>query len=303
MKDFLTEDAFNSNLSADTKSFPSFVQIQVSNKCNAACSFCPYPYTEAKETYKLMNFDLYKKIILECKPNKVGQILPFFLNEPLLNKDLFKYIKFAKENSKAIVKIFTNGSLLDEKTADKLIESKIDQVIFSFNGSNKEDYERLMKPLKFEQTRDRIVSFINKCKERKNSSKPAPDLAVHVLKTGIDPKPIVDYFNKLHIAVHVLKYENRAGNVRDYDINPPLSEIKKVPCSRLLNQLYVLVDGRVILCCADWNKEVILGDLNKQTISEVWNSPTRLEYVDAHMTGNFSMHLCDKCNFNEIKSD
>ena len=73
--------------------FPESLEIQVNTKCNAACSFCPYSYTEGKRRFELMNWDLYTKIIDECSKHDVKEILPFFSNEPLLNKDLVKYIK------------------------------------------------------------------------------------------------------------------------------------------------------------------------------------------------------------------
>ncbi|MBU1854937.1 MAG: radical SAM protein, partial [Nanoarchaeota archaeon] len=138
-------------------SFPNTVQIQTSNKCNADCVFCPYSHTEAKKDFQIMDWKLYKKIIDECSENKVQNILPFLFNEPLLNKELVKYINYAKEkNPASVIKIFTNGSLLTNKLSKELLDSKIDQVIFSFNGSTKEEYESSMKNLDFEKTKKRI---------------------------------------------------------------------------------------------------------------------------------------------------
>ncbi|MBU0471710.1 MAG: SPASM domain-containing protein [Nanoarchaeota archaeon] len=283
-------------------SFPNTVQIQTSNKCNADCVFCPYSHTEAKKDFQIMDWKLYKKIIDECSENKVQNILPFLFNEPLLNKELVKYINYAKEkNPASVIKIFTNGSLLTNKLSKELLDSKIDQVIFSFNGSTKEEYESSMKNLDFEKTKKRISEFI-KLRGEKNK----PKIAIHMLKVGFSESSfsnIRNYWNSLGVAVHIFKYENRAGNVADYDITSP-SNIKKVPCKRLLTQIYILVNGDVILCCADWKSEVVLGNLKKQTISEVWNGEKRLEYEKAHLEGRYDeLKLCDVCNFNEVVTD
>lgn len=288
--------------SENSSSFPKSVQIQTSNKCNAACTFCPYPYTESKKSFQLMDWKLYTKIIDECAKHEVEQILPFFLNEPLLNNKLIKYIDYAKEkNPNSLIKIFTNGSLLTEKNSRQLLNSKIDEVIFSFNGSTKEEYESLMKGLDYNKTRDRISKFIKICSENKN-----PKVAVHLLKTGLSESSLFklrDYWNSLGVAVHILKYENRAGNVKDYDISSD-SKIKKIPCSRLLNQIYILVNGDVIICCADWKNEVVFGNLNESSIFDVWNGQKRTEYLKAHLNNNFNnLKLCDICNFNEIIFD
>lgn len=284
-----------------SQKFPVNVQIQTSNKCNAACTFCPYSYTEGKKEFQVMEWDLYKKIIDECSEHNVQQILPFFLNEPLLNKDLTKYIDYAKEkNPKSIVKIFTNGSLLTNDKIVSLLNSKIDEVIFSFNGATKEEYETAMKNLEFEKTKERITDFVKRAKSQNIS------LAVHMLKLGLSGyslNKIKSYWNKQGIAVHIFKYENRAGNVNGYEVSDS-SNLHKIPCSRLLSQIYILVNGNVILCCADWNGEVIMGNLNSQSISEVWNGEIRLNYVKAHLKKSFyNLKLCDVCNFNETNQD
>lgn len=280
-------------------SFPRFVQIQTSNKCNASCTFCPYPYTEAKKNFQLMDWKLYEKIILECSKHKVSQILPFFLNEPLLNKDLVKYIDFAKEkNPDSIIKIFTNGSLLNDKLGRQLLDSKIDEVIISFNGSTKEEYEKFMKPLKYEDTKMRVENFIRMRGERKK-----PAIAMHILKLDSSPKSVEwtrAFWNSFGVAAHIFKYENRAGNVQNYTI-PLNSNVKKIPCSRLFDQIYILVNGAVILCCADWKNEVIFGNLNEKSITEIWNGSERMIYVNAHIREDYnSLKLCNVCNFNEI---
>jgi len=283
-------------------SFPRTVQIQTSNKCNAACTFCPYPYTEGKKKFQIMDWKLYKKLIDECLKHDVKEVLPFFLNEPLLNKDLVKYINYAKKkNPNSIIKIFTNGSLLTNKLNKELLDSEIDQVIFSFNGSTKKEYEEVMKNLDFEKTKERITNFI-----RLRGESDKPEIAVHMLKIGLSDaslNEIKNYWNNLGVTVHLLKYENRAGNVVDYDITSS-SKVHKIPCSRLMNQIYILFNGDVILCCADWKNEVILGNVKENTISEIWNGKKRMEYVQAHLAGRFNdLKLCDVCNFNEVVVD
>lgn len=289
----------NSVINSYFNTFPKAVQVQTSNKCNAACTFCPYNHTEAKKKFEIMEWKIYKKIIDECSEHNVQQILPFFLNEPLLNKELIRYINYAKEkNPNSAVKIFTNGSLLTNIKSKELLDSKIDEVIFSFNGSTKEEYESVMKPLKFDEIKEKITNFIRlKGKNKK------PAIAIHMLKLGLSDSSlnkIRDYWNNIGVTVHFLKYENRAGNVQDYNIANSTS-VRKVPCDRLLNQIYIMVNGDVVLCCADWKNEVILGNIRNQSVYSIWNDKKRMEYVMAHLESNFSdLKLCDICNFNEI---
>ena len=48
---------------------------------------------------------------------------------------------------------------------------------------------------------------------------------------------------------------------------------KKTSCGRPLEgPLNVAVDGKAHVCCFDFNKDIIVGDLNKQSIVDVLNS-------------------------------
>ncbi len=282
------------------KDFPSSVQIQTSNKCNAACRFCPYEITSKNEDFQLMDWNLYKKIIDECSEHDVKTIHPFLMSEPLLNPNLDKYINYAKEkNQKTTINIFTNGSLLTKKNSEKLLNSKIDEVIFSFNGATKETYEKEMKNLDFEKTKERITNFIKLAKEKK----PSLQIAVHMLKLSIEQKEveiIKNYWNSLGVAVHLHKFENRGGNVSAEDAVSNQG-VKKIPCSRLFNQIYILANGDVILCCVDWKKEVILGNLKENSIKEVWNNNKYKNYQQKHLEGKYSeLKLCNVCNYNEV---
>ncbi|MBU1201378.1 MAG: SPASM domain-containing protein [Nanoarchaeota archaeon] len=187
------------------------------------------------------------------------------------------------------------------RKSEELLSSKIDQVIFSFNGSTKEEYEFFMKPLKFDDVVGRISDFIKMRGNRKT-----PQIAVHMLKLGASKDSLIrmrNYWNKLGVTVHILKYENRAGNVKNYDVKLT-KNVKKIPCYRLLNHMYIVVNGDAVLCCADWEREVVIGNLRKQSISNVWNGKVRAEYVKAHKEGRFDeLKLCDVCNFNEIVVD
>jgi radical SAM protein with 4Fe4S-binding SPASM domain len=68
-------------------------------------------------------------------------------------------------------------------------------------------------------------------------------------------------------------------------------------CARAFEQIMVLWDGRVSLCCFDGDGDVILGDLNTQTLQEVYNGGEALRYREAHAGGNRqTLKLCKDCS-------
>ena len=67
------------------------------------------------------------------------------------------------------------------------------------------------------------------------------------------------------------------------------------PCYRIWLTFTVLWDGRVSLCCADFDGRHILGDLRSSTISEIWNSPAYLAVRRQHLQDG-GPEICRSCD-------
>ena len=73
----------------------------------------------------------------------------------------------------------------------------------------------------------------------------------------------------------------------------------KYPCEMLWSSLFILWNGDVSICCVDFNGDVLLGDLKKNSIQEVWNSPKYKSYRRTHYNRRFSrIPLCSECLVN-----
>ena len=93
---------------------------------------------------------------------------------------------------------------------------------------------------------------------------------------------------------------NRGGNVENYaELNymPRACQPVRV-CEIPYHKMYVLYNGDVVLCCMDWRRSVVLGNLHKQTIREVWDSDgyrhTR-RMLEEGRSGE--MKLCNTCSY------
>jgi hypothetical protein len=76
----------------------------------------------------------------------------------------------------------------------------------------------------------------------------------------------------------------------------PLRMSPRMGCMRALDSIMVLWDGRMSLCCFDGEGEVILGDLNTQTIREIYNGPLAVSYREAHAHNRRGeLKLCASC--------
>ena len=130
--------------------FPPLVRIETVNACNSRCAICRH-YAMARG--RTDGPGLFEQIVDECAVWGCGEIHLHNFGEPLLDDRLEDRVRYAKQKGIAKVTIFSNGSLLDESRAAGLIAAGLDEIKISFDGADKEEFERIRRPLKFERRR------------------------------------------------------------------------------------------------------------------------------------------------------
>lgn len=127
---------------------PFSLFIDVCNACNFRCKFCAIQTNEMKNFKKqVMSWDLYKKIIDDVVqfPNPLKMLRLAANGEPLINKDLPKMIKYAKEirGISEHIEIVSNASLLTPEISDALIDAGLDRIRISIEAINAKGYEEM----------------------------------------------------------------------------------------------------------------------------------------------------------------
>lgn len=277
--------------------FPRVIQIQTKSGCNAKCVFCPNSLVGPRLTHGEMEWELFTKIAQEITHHPVARISPYLMNEPLLDRRLGDKIRYLAErkHTATIIKINSNGALLDEEMGEQLIESGLDRINFSVHGIRKETYESQMVGLKLERVLENIDRFLE-LKKRKGATKPRVRVTMVRTKAIEEELPeIMAYWKARGVRVNVRPLENRAmKEIAATGLNPrnwkPFSF-----CNRLFEQAYILYNGDVVLCCVDWERTTILGNLKEQSLEEIWNSPRFMEIRKRYLAGDLKGLLCQKC--------
>jgi len=275
------------------------VHIESSTDCNANCKFCLNSTLKRKG---MMEFQLFKKIVDESVELGCPVFTPWFINEPLIFPDLWKWMEyFRKKKVKAI--IFTNAGNLTDEIGDKLFdyEDIIHSITISFMGITKEIYETNMG-LDFNRTTKNIYRFmerryvlgstipvyINTFKDyvTKNAESVFLDLWKGLKFSGISP------MNKRH---------EWAG--QNPDENSWIAQqrkagaINRIACSRIMDQLDVFYDGTVPLCCMDAKGYARFGNVNEMSVKEIMENPLRQYYRDMHNEGRSGeLPFCKDCD-------
>lgn len=254
--------------------FPRYIMIQTTSYCNADCIICPYSDLVKKQSQGIIELKIYQKIIDEVSNYDVKRILLYLMNEPLMDKDIVSKINYTKEkNPKAIVHIVSNGSLLNKRLIKDLINSKLDYIEFSVLANRKETYRKAMH-LDFDKTTKEILNFI---KMARTQSKGEDYININITRTpGLlsdeEKDKMINFWR--NAGIKNINYfdmpTSRAGNV------PFLPKIKKKSvhgCNSIWTNemIHILYNGDVILCCMDWKREVVLGNIKTQNIYEIWN--------------------------------
>ncbi|MCD6385094.1 radical SAM protein [Candidatus Sumerlaeota bacterium] len=278
--------------------FPTDAQIQTITGCNARCIFCPAGKTKRRIIPgQKMPEKLYYKIIDELLDRGITRISPYLMNEPLLDKrlpELIYYITQRKSNN-TFTKLNTNGALLTEDMAKGILDSGLDRLNFSVHGIVPEIYEKTMVGLKLDVVLRNIDRFLEL---KRNGNYKKPRVRVTMVKTRVlEPQipRILAYWGERGVKVNLQPLENRV-NKQIENQKLELREFEPFTwCNRMFEQVYILADGRLVLCCVDWEQTTIMGDLREQTLYEIWHSEKYRRYRQRFLAGELDGMLCAGC--------
>ena len=274
------------------------LQIEISTHCNSNCIMCPIPYM--KRERRFMDIGLYKKIIDDMPRAYDKSVAPFLNGEPLLNPDVLEYLRYTKMKlPMAKVGLFTNGSLIDKFHEEILKDDLLDNITFSFDGGDKESYEKVRRGLSFDKVSNNIHNFI-KVRNRMGKTKPTVYISMVVVDENRDSiKKFKDNFKDadsvgIHKEFNFCIGRNKKRNRLWYFFN------KQDYCQRLESSITVLVDGKVSICCFDYEGKEIIGDVKKESVMNIWYGKKMKSKIELLKKRKFeSLPLCSKCNFIE----
>ncbi len=137
------------------KGLPVEYIVETTAKCNLYCPMCP------RETHKQpkedMSDEIFNRLVEES--GQTGEHMMLIgLGEPFMDRKIFDRIEYCKRHDVATL-LSTNGTLLDEKVSARILDSTLENITLSFDGTTKESYEHYRKGAKFEKVRDNFINF------------------------------------------------------------------------------------------------------------------------------------------------
>jgi hypothetical protein len=266
-------------------SMPEIVQIESTNICNAKCVFCPRDDMHRKQG--IMTLDLFRKVVDECVELGITHVRMHNYGEAFIDKRLVEKVRYAKEKGIKEVGVISNGSLITENVARGMIDAGLDAINISVDASGKEVFESTRIGLKY----DKVIANIERLvRLRAETGKRRPKLILSFVRqnNSADEQAFIEHWRSIADKVHITDLHNWAGTLNtESDVN--------YPCYRPWLTFTVLWDGRVSLCCADFDGKTILGDLNTSSIHEIWNAEPYRNARRQHLESG-GPDICRSCD-------
>lgn len=277
--------------------FPAEIQVETNTACNATCIMCPYPEVSKELPQGRMSVEMYDDILRQCEGQRhLWRIEPFLNNEPFTDTRMCELLARTKSRLPHIMlTVTTNGSLLFPKVTDQLVKTGLDGIWFSFNGATKETYEHIMG-LKFDVVKRNIDYLLDVKPE-----------SLRVFTNMIETEPMkgeieenIRYWQSRGVQSGSSPLVNRAGNVKNFvELNYKTVAPKPVRlCDLLYRKMYIGYNGDALLCCMDWRRKVVLGNVGRQSIREIWQGEPYQRYRRLHEEGRVAeLSLCNDCTY------
>ncbi len=288
---------------------PFTVSIEPTTACNLRCPECPSGLRSFSRATGNLKTDFFRKTIDQIH-NHLMYLIFYFQGEPYINPDFLDMVQYANEKNIYTI-TSTNGHFLNEKNARRTIESGLDRLIISLDGTTQEVYENYRKEGKLETV---IQGAKNIVKWKKKLNSPTP----HTIFQFLVVKPNehqIDEVYKLAKEIGIDEVKLKSAQVYDFINGNPLipdnqkyARYKKLSdgtyrvknkllnhCWKLWHSCVITWDGKVVPCCFDKDAQHVLGDLSKNSLSKIFYQQKYSDFRAELFKGRDQIDICKNC--------
>ncbi len=298
LKEYLRERINTRTRYEGLLSFPSYLEIETVNVCNARCPMCTIDDWERGG--RPMTDELYAKIAREviAHADQVERVSLYRDGEPLIDMKLANRVAMLKKGGIKNVCISTNVSLLNEARSRDLLTAGLDTIIMSIDSLDKKTFEGIRVRLVFEEVLANALRFI----ELRNQLRPETKIWMRMIRqeSNKDEWPSYQaYWSKRLAPTDRIYYHNIfnwGGQLKGF--KPVTTSYEpNLPCVALWSLMVIFCNGDVPLCNVDFNNKFPSGSVVKDTIVDLWRSKLMNESREMHLAGRKAcISLCKNCN-------
>ncbi len=264
---------------------PKFIQIESTIICNASCWFCPQK--KATRTPKKMEDRIWKKIVDDTRGLGITY-RPFLLNEPFVDRRMPEIVRYIKQDPTAKVEFNSNGEALTPERTDEIIDAGVDMIKFSVDGIHKETFDE-SRGISYDKVYTNVKYFIKAA----NESKRDINSVVRMIQLPGTEEEQIEY-------KEYWESQNPTGveftQLYSYPWEDQTSSLE-LPCIKMIDEMFFYVNGQATLCCWDTSERGVVGDVNQESVLDIWNGEKMNQYRTLLDKGKRSeIRLCSRCD-------
>lgn len=289
---------------------PFSIAFEPTTSCNLRCPECPSGLRSFTRPKGMLDQDFFKDKIDELKEHII-YLTFYFQGEPYLHTGFLEMAKYASEN-KIYTATSTNAHYLNDENARKTVESGLDRLIISIDGTSQETYQAY----RIGGSLDKVIEGTKNLmhwKKKLKSSTPHVIFQFLVVKQnehqleevtkltqemGVDElqfktAQIYDFENGSPLIPENPKYSRYRQNTSGkYELKNPLHN----QCWKMWHSCVVTWDGKVVPCCFDKDASHVMGDLNRDTFKEVWENKRYKTFRKSILKSRSEIDICKNCS-------
>lgn len=288
---------------------PISISIEPTTSCNLRCPECPSGLRSFTRPTGMLDENLFRNVIDELAPT-LSYLTFYFQGEPFLNPSFLDMVKYAASR-RIYTATSTNAHYLTEEVASRTVNSCLDRLIISIDGTTQDAYQSyriggsLNKVL--EGTRN-MVEMKRKLRSR------TPHLVFQFLVVGPNEHQIPEVYRlarELGVDQVVLKtaqiYHHQNGSPlipsdqrysryrKNSDGSWSIKNRFDDHCWKMWHSCVITWDGRVVPCCFDKDAHFVLGDLRSMPFSDIWNGDKYNAFRNSLLNGRSEIEICRNC--------
>ncbi len=290
--------------------YPIAISIEPTTACNLKCPECPSGLRSFTRPTGNLKKDVNQKV-LEALGKNLQFINYYFQGEPFIHPNFLELVKEARKKN-IYVLTSTNAHFLSEKKAHEIIESGLNELIISIDGTTQETYENYRIEGELKKVLEGIQN-ISQAKKDKKSNLPLVTLQFLVTRQNehqineikaLKNKYGADRLNLKTIQVYdyengndlIPENENYSRYSKGEDGKLKLKNKFKNQCWRMWSTCVFTWDAKIVPCCFDKDAQYQMGELSQTSFKEIWKSKIYHEFRQKVLLNRQSIDICTNCS-------
>lgn len=288
---------------------PAGISIEPASVCNLSCPHCPAGTGKISRANAVIEPEVFRNIIDQVAPY-TWYLMLYFQGEPLLHSDFYGLVSYAAKRRMYTVTA-TNGQLVTAGVAQKIIDSGLNELIISVDGTSQETYSAYRIGGELEILKEGIRQLVKRKKEQRRYY---PRIIIQFIVFRHNQHQVMEIrkmarelgANGVRLKSAHLYPVAGAGNLlpdeekfRRYIITPDGNLLMKRQllnrCGRIWHTAVVTSDGDLVPCCFDKEASVKIGSLKERSVKELWQSSAFMSFRQEILKERIAIDICNNC--------